>query len=75
MIVKIIDSDPSHANRVFDSKGNEYSYPLNISIPELPFKARVDLNTKRITSILELVSVGVISTFIKELNYEELVVI
>ena len=51
-IVEIYDRDPNHANRLFDINGAEYSSPLALNIPELPFKAVVNSKRRMITGIV-----------------------
>ncbi len=50
-IVEIVSRDPSHANRLFDINGVEYSHALALDIPELPFKASIN-NRKFVTGIV-----------------------
>ena len=51
-IVEIYDRDPSHANRLFDINGAEYSSPLALNIPELPFRAIVNSKRRMVTGII-----------------------
>jgi|LakMenEpi03Aug12_release.lakeMendotaPanAssembly.Ray.scaffolds.fasta_scaffold431624_1 hypothetical protein len=51
-IVNIYDRDPNHANRLFDINGAEYSFPLALNIPELPFRAIVDSKRRMVTDII-----------------------
>ena len=51
-IVNIVSRDPSHANRLFDNNGVEYSHPLTLDIPELPFKGVVNNKRKMVTGII-----------------------
>jgi hypothetical protein len=51
-IVEIYDRDPNHANRLFDINGVEYSHPLGLEIPELPFRAVVNNNRQMVTGIV-----------------------
>lgn len=51
-IVEIYDRDPNHANRLFDINGVEYSSPLSLEIPELPFKAIVNSKRRMVTGIV-----------------------
>jgi len=50
-IVEIVSRDPSHANRLFDTNGVEYSHALALDIPELPFKASIN-NRRFVTAIV-----------------------
>jgi hypothetical protein len=51
-IIEIYDRDPNHANRLFDINGVEYSSPLALKIPELPFRAVVNTKRKMVTGIV-----------------------
>lgn len=51
-IVEIVSRDPSHANRLFDTNGVEYSHPLGLNIPELPFSAVINSNRRIVTGRL-----------------------
>ncbi len=51
-IVEIVSRDPSHANRLFDVNGVEYSHPLGLTIFELPFKGVVESNRRMVIGIV-----------------------
>lgn len=51
-IVEIVKRDPSHANRLFDVNGVEYSHPLGLAIFEVPFKAVVESNRRMVIGLL-----------------------
>lgn len=71
-IVEIVSRDPSHANRLFDNNGVEYSHALALDIPELPFKASIN-NRKFVTGIVLFESD--IDVFIQSTNIVELVML
>ena len=50
-IVEIVKRDPSHANRLFDNNGVEYSHALGLNIPDLPFKASIN-DRRFVTAII-----------------------
>jgi len=50
--VQIVSRDPDCANRLFDINGVEYSSPLALNIPELPFKAMVNSKRRMVTGII-----------------------
>jgi hypothetical protein len=51
-IVEIVERDPSHANRLFDVNGAEYSHPLGLAIFELPFKGVVDTKRRMVIGLV-----------------------
>lgn len=51
-IVNIVSRDTNHANRLFDNNGVEYSHPLTLNVPELPFKGVVNSKRKMVTGII-----------------------
>jgi hypothetical protein len=51
-IVEIVSRDTNHANRLFDANGVEYSHPLALNIPELPFKGVVNNKRRMVTGIV-----------------------
>jgi hypothetical protein len=70
-IVEIYDRDPNHANRLFDINGAEYSSPLALNIPELPFRAIVNSKRRMVTAIVVFESsISMIQT---NNNLEELI--
>ena len=61
-IVEIVSRDMNHANRLFDSNGAEYSSPLALELPELPFKGVVNTKRRMVTGIV------IIESEFKEFN-------
>jgi hypothetical protein len=70
-IVEIYDRDPNHANRLFDINGAEYSSPLALNIPELPFRAIVNSKRRMVTDII-VVESGIVMLQTNT-NLEELI--
>ena len=73
-IVDIVDRDPNHANRLFDSNGVEYSHSLGLEIFELPFKASI--NDRNFVTGIVLFNGLIIAQMIDNIiNLEELIAI
>ena len=72
-IVEIVSRDPSHANRLFDSNGVEYSHPLGMEIFELPFRAVVNSDRRIVTGILLFNGLIVAQMINNTINIGELV--
>ena len=72
-IVEIVDRDPNHANRLFDSNGVEYSHPLGMEIFELPFRAVVNSDRRIVTGILLFNGLIVAQMINNTINIGELV--
>jgi hypothetical protein len=71
-IVEIVDRDPNHANRLFDSNGVEYSHALGLEIFELPFKASI--NDRRFVTGIVLFNGLIVAQMINNtINIGELV--
>lgn len=72
-IVEIVERDPNHANRLFDSNGVEYSHPLALEIFELPFKGVVNTKRNMVTGIVLFNNLVVVQRINNTINFEELV--